>query len=261
MSFSCSTRGFPLIRNYDDALRVWEKTKPWRNHWNDDIRPLASRAAKHKVILRMGDGSIALRLYNTDVLTYHPDGSLTVRGWPSMSTNSFANALLPSGLWASFSDGVTGCFLALADYPWQDPTGTTLIRCSQPVRLDYYDGRWRVHPDCTPEPWVYPKLDKAKARAALKYYRVTEFTQWLNAAVELGGIEIPAIAYCRPLGSAGVLERLREGSETWRQIANDVLGVNLKYTAYHAFDAVETITEPTITYAQLKSVKRALRTY
>jgi len=68
----------PRIRSYEDAKSLFKKARfPQRG------KPLENNTR----LFRRGE-DYAVRLYSTDVVTYHPDGTLTVRtgGWDTVTT-------------------------------------------------------------------------------------------------------------------------------------------------------------------------------
>jgi hypothetical protein len=90
--------GIPALRTYAQALEHHESIKPIRGkEW---LRPIINspngRRRKHMQILKQRDGSVACRLYDTDVLTYYPNGEIhfTNGGYATNSTHQFATALL-----------------------------------------------------------------------------------------------------------------------------------------------------------------------
>ena len=87
----------PALSTYEQALEHHDSIKPIRG---TNIRPIIKtpngRRRKHLQILKQSDGSIACRLYNTNVLTYYPGGEIhfTNGGYATPSTHQFATELL-----------------------------------------------------------------------------------------------------------------------------------------------------------------------
>lgn len=87
----------PALSTYEQALEHHDSIKPIRG---TNIRPIIKtsngRRRKHLQILKQSDGSIACRLYDTNVLTYYPDGEIhfTNGGYATVSTHQFATELL-----------------------------------------------------------------------------------------------------------------------------------------------------------------------
>ena len=88
----------PALRTYQDALEHYESIKPIRG--KDWLRPIINtpngRRRQHMQIIKHRDNTIACRLYDTNVLTYLPDGEIhfTNGGYATNSTHQFATALL-----------------------------------------------------------------------------------------------------------------------------------------------------------------------
>lgn len=84
-----------MIRDYADAKRVYEETKPIRGR-TEDVRPLGKRHRDWETIRQIGLGAdlppaYAARLYRTNVVTWYADGTLGIKadGWHSTSTAQF----------------------------------------------------------------------------------------------------------------------------------------------------------------------------
>ncbi len=75
------------VNFYREAKQRYEATKPIRGR-SGDVRPLGKRRRDWECIVKVSDTAYAIRLYNTNVVTYHEDGSieLCTGGWPSVST-------------------------------------------------------------------------------------------------------------------------------------------------------------------------------
>lgn len=91
---SATFRNTTRVDNYNSALRAYNNVKPIRG--TDGIeRPFDDRQAKHKMFRKLADGSIAYRLYRTDVVTYHPNGDVTLRLYDSQSTAACMRCIMP----------------------------------------------------------------------------------------------------------------------------------------------------------------------
>lgn len=93
-----SSYEIPALRTYQDALEHYESIKPIRG--KDWLRPIINtpngRRRQHMQIIKHRDETIACRLYDTNVLTYLPDGEIhfTNGGYATNSTHQFAAAIL-----------------------------------------------------------------------------------------------------------------------------------------------------------------------
>jgi hypothetical protein len=96
---------FKTLRTYGMAKELYDSIKPIRGR-ADDVRPLDDRRRTHEVIRKLHvrheeTGAMveayACRLYNTDVVTYFPDESITIDtgGWDTQSTMRFINWVSP----------------------------------------------------------------------------------------------------------------------------------------------------------------------
>lgn len=75
------------VNFYREAKQCYEEVKPIRGR-SGDVRPIGKRNRDHECIVKVSDTAYAIRLYNTNVVTYHEDGSINLctGGYPSVST-------------------------------------------------------------------------------------------------------------------------------------------------------------------------------
>lgn len=75
------------VKCYREAKQCYEEVKPIRGR-SADVRPLGKRRRDWECIVKVSDTAYAIKLYSTNVVTYHEDGSidLCTGGWPSVST-------------------------------------------------------------------------------------------------------------------------------------------------------------------------------
>lgn len=181
MAFHIDTYSFPPLRGYSDALNYWNRIKPWRGRGDTNIRPLAGRNKHHMTIRKLNDDSIVMSLHGTDVVTYHPDGDVSLQTYGSISTDIFARALTPDGITTAFNHAL-GYVVAL-DFDGQQEM--RLLR-GKHVRLRKNSRGWfAVNPDDF-APFFKRSVDRKKANAAAKEYRLNDFIAWYNAATKMG---------------------------------------------------------------------------
>jgi len=181
MAFHIDSFDLPPLRGYSDALNYWNRIKPWRGHSPTDARPLASRGKHHMTIRKLNDNSIAMTLHSTDVVTYHPDGDVSLEAYSSVSTDMFARALTPGGITTAFNHAL-GYVVAL-DFDGQQEM--RLLR-GKHVRLRKNSRGWfAVNPDDF-TPFIKKSVDRKKANAAAKEYRLDDFIAWYSAATKMG---------------------------------------------------------------------------
>lgn len=169
------------LRNYSEALKRYEKTDPWRNASDPTIRPLESRRKHHVTIRKLNDGSIACRLYRTDVVTYHPDDSITIQPYNSNSTNSFANALLPAPLAVNFTSSA-GWLICLGQ---RDDNGIDLYNCFDGDSIRIRPTETSIWQACEGpsafKPFTKYLVNRQRAKALLGEYQWTAFTHFNQA--------------------------------------------------------------------------------
>lgn len=75
------------VNFYREAKQRYEEVKPIRGR-SGDVRPIGKRSRDHECIVKVSDTAYAIRLYKTNVVTYHEDGSieLCTGQYPSVST-------------------------------------------------------------------------------------------------------------------------------------------------------------------------------
>ena len=97
--------GISHLRSYADALEWFNNVTPIKGSGrNAGIKPLGHRNRTWFQILKLSDDSIACRCYNSDLVTFHPDGVVTVKtdSWNSQTTANFISDVL--GLHAGVHD-------------------------------------------------------------------------------------------------------------------------------------------------------------
>ncbi len=94
--FAINPSNLPRVASWQQAKDFWERAKPLKI--NPDQRFLAGSRDLSKLVIRHPGEAYAFRYHRTDVVTYHPDGRLTIRPWSSLSTVLFARRLCPSYL-------------------------------------------------------------------------------------------------------------------------------------------------------------------
>jgi len=185
MAFAISTANIPSIFSYTAALRYHDRAaqKPWRNGGEDF--PFLEIRARHYGVRKLSDGSIAFRYHSTDVVTWHPDNSITLKVYTSQSTQAFANCLLPYGLHTG--GGMSNLWVG------RDWRAAKIYPIANTVR---------IAPDHetvdTPMVWEKRKTDRKVARRVLAETRYAEYREWyklmrsmMTAPLELRGFWSP----------------------------------------------------------------------
>lgn len=188
------------INSYITALSKWQTTVPWRGATDENVRPLDKRAKKHMTIRKLNDESIALSLYNTDVVIYHPDDTITLTPYSSISTDKFANHFTPQGINVHFNDALGYVInLKVAPNSGDKPYGEWhMFRFSGALRLKKWidpdsmlkEHLWTIDERTTSQiPFKKYCIDRKRARQASEKYGLNTFTHWFNAITAMGGIK------------------------------------------------------------------------
>lgn len=239
-----STKGFPNLDSYAQARKHFDSVRPWDSKYNpNNERPIGTRNVKtcgygyyderfNKAMRELPDGSIAYRLYNTDCVIWHPDNTVTVQGYASVSTTCFIDRLVPMNV--SHQIGRKDCdepVLHLRGvYPtkaqralsWEKSrtiwrtywSSGVIIQCSRPVRLRY-SRKSRMWLPVEPEdltPFEMFRVDRAAARAASAKYHLSVLQQIISAAIALAGKAVlpPSNTWAPGSINVAILEALED---------------------------------------------------
>lgn len=94
------------VADYKSAKAYLDAMKPWRGETDTyDERPLKHRRARHLGVRIDREGVIRFRLHRTDVVQFYPDGSILLDVFSSLTTDTFANAVLDIDIRCSFTSG------------------------------------------------------------------------------------------------------------------------------------------------------------
>lgn len=172
MSFSYMGYGLPYLSNHAEALRFWEQAGKWRGESNERI--LDKRAKRNVTIRQTSDGSIACKLHATDVVTYHPDNTMTLKPWASVSSDEFANRLLRStNIRTSFKRGFV-------------EVGDKFYRTTRETKLAYDPDAKGYVATSTPEPFRIATVNRQEAHKVLKEYDYKAFAGWVRMVAASG---------------------------------------------------------------------------
>jgi hypothetical protein len=233
MAYACNTAGFARLTSYAEARRHFDRVKPYRGESASAPRPIGTRSRKNKMMRELDDGSIAFRLFRTDCVTWHPDETLTVEGYPSTSTSAFIGRLAPSVVshrqGAEWGPG-SGPVLQLqsrsgGDY-WLNTAGdyssmarnpdynrdTLIVNCTYPVKLHYSADRWLPVDPSELEPFSVEVIDRKLALKASREHHLPEFTAWLRMIQVCAGEVILPPPLAERASVADVAEQLRDGN-------------------------------------------------
>lgn len=162
------------IRDFAHAKRLWADTTPWRGDSTPSARPLADRRDKHITIRSTDDpdSPVYCRLYNTDCVTFHADGTIGITGYPSKYTVTFIRRVV-----GHYVDPRRLC------EAYRVHGGRVVRGPNITLRLtgDY------SHPVdvVKSEPFEFYSLDRKKVNALLKSLRWQEFRTWALTAYDI----------------------------------------------------------------------------
>ena len=94
MGYATITR-VPYLRDYEQALKLYEGVKPLRGR-NPEVRPMGNRRDADTYSIRKNGDDVECVLYKTPVVTFKPDGVVVIynNGYDTASTNQFINQVV-----------------------------------------------------------------------------------------------------------------------------------------------------------------------
>ena len=214
-----TSSNYPSIRNYAQAARMYEHTKPLRG--TTDVRPLDRRSRGAKCFIEKHGDVYSIRLYNTIIVSYEPDGSFWVNhgGWVSVSTAAAISAMSPVTAWRQRGALV----VSAARYNYAG--GNKFIVPSGGLRFNL-GASGESEPANPPVAQATKKLvDKARAKRVREYYKpVVKYIETMGAF--LAGTPVATAEDAAPAGcslpESGVIDDERAAQ----------LAVRSLYTTY-----------------------------
>lgn len=188
MTFYSGFSDLKQIHSYLGADSYFQQTKPVRGKPND-YRPLRSNRRDHQyksLSVRKtpnGETYYAARLYQTDLIEYHPNHLIvnTTTNWTSTSTKQFFEAVLPDwvqvtthkdGWWARIARRVDGIS------QWT-PWFKTRMDHKLKIQIDSVNGYTPTQQTIHVSEIEMRGVDRKDANALYKPYK--EFFAWVNA--------------------------------------------------------------------------------
>jgi hypothetical protein len=192
------TPDMPNLNNYAEAKAFHDATKLNRH----GVRWPSKTKIKHCFTCN-GDESIAFQLYDTECVVYHPDGTITVRGYGTQTTTGFIDMLTPQGIYHIAHSRASSHSPMLRLMPVRehvDPPNQwraeerrwmgvswgegVVVKCGRPVTL-YYNverGHWMPVADSV-QPFQCQTINHEAARAVSRQYRLAAFEKIARAYV------------------------------------------------------------------------------
>lgn len=123
----------PRIKSYEDANAACV---------NRGVMVNRRKIDNNTYLERRSDGSIAVRLHDTDVVTYYPDGLIELRtdGWDTSTTQDRIDRYSPIRMYKRKGE------LLVRSTPWSDPDGEESFFEGMQFVLE----RWHDEPKLTP---------------------------------------------------------------------------------------------------------------
>ena len=256
MSYSYDNTNCPSIRSYADAVAVWNSVKHFRGMVANDPRPLESRR-KYHVTICVGAGSARLKLHGTNVVTYYDDGRLVIdNGFGSTSTENFARRLTPGGVELLSGRGTLWLYAPEAHRAYNIGHGTMTLTPTS-------NGVWQP---VNPKPWFVPRLDKFKARKALKDYGYNQFKAWLQMRERLSVASIGFVGHFSLGDLRGGLKRWVKAVEisqetSWQRVSSGGLLGRLRDQVYVDAGALTVETKPYLIEGEYGKAIRSIKKY
>ena len=93
------------ITSYEQALAKYDSIVPIRGR-STDTRPLGQRRNDNLTIRKLDNGSVAVRLYQTDIITYNDDGTIDLEPYSSKLTDEAVDQVFRRVVTASYTNPV-----------------------------------------------------------------------------------------------------------------------------------------------------------
>lgn len=240
------------ILSYEQALAKYNSITPIRGR-NLDTRPVAQRRNDNFTIrLSPKDESVVIRLYHTDIITYHKDGTIELEPYSSKLTD----------------DAVRGVLRGAVTPMYTNPVGPVLYTKGKYYRIPEFatlDKDFNLIAGS--RPFTSFHVDKSKGAAALKQSGYKQFALWLNTQLRLG-IDpregsfwqsfYPSTEVIRSLDQPEYYHDIARGMARGKPIAD--LLTNLRRAVHKYYDTVVETEVPFVEdWRQLNSIRASQR--
>lgn len=176
---------YPMLRSYTDAANREASIKPIRGRAHE-FKPLGPRRKHHVNIRKDTNGNIIVRMWNTDIITYCPDGEVLVYGYTSLTTHQVLRTVLGVGVFSHRNESYINCFFD-PEYTKQRGTDTNnVIYGALPLpsgglsHFEFIDNRLVNMRPTFPEK---QRIDRKAASAARKPYK--DFIKYAEGVIKL----------------------------------------------------------------------------
>lgn len=168
MAFGIDTKGIRTFNSYKEASDWEAAVKPVRGDKNN-TKPLGVRYKKHMNIRREENGDIIIRFYSTDIITYHPNGTITLDhgGYKTQSTASLMMAVLPWRVRPQLRYGHMWMWGDYAEEGCATHTGRYCLPRKAVIEFNPETRNYRIH---NPEPVYVHNIDRKNKNLVMKEY-------------------------------------------------------------------------------------------
>lgn len=222
------------IHTYADALKLYEKLKPWRGG-DKNVRPLDTDRRVHYREVRMGsEQELIFKFHNTDCLIYYPDGRVWLNhgGWQSKTTGEFFARFKPVDIGVALRPNSRYHAMIVTDYGyatgyWHGPNRSFQFDRSVTIKRND-DGGWKPLPGET-VPFRRHTVDTKALNKVMAEEGFDEFVTWFKAVRATGGIKEPEgygwgrkkSNWPRNLRPRQIVERIQESKDRWLEVYED----------------------------------------
>jgi len=209
-----SSYEIPALNTYEKALAHYESIKPIRG--KDWLRPIINtpngRRRKHMQLIKQRDGSVACRLYDTNVLTFLPDGEIhfTNGGYATTTTHQFATAILGWALVHIHGHRDQTCIKC--------GKKSVLVEDHNPIKLRWNADVYRY--DFIDPPKMYAYYLK-RAPMGMRRKEIEPFTKYVLALAKL--VDPQQYDQGRYQLTAGELYQMVRSNDEWHDAADFLL--------------------------------------
>ena len=190
MSWGSRTRfGVSTVVNYAAAVALHDKIKPMMSGAHKGLKPAGDRRKPGNQIRKGENGDVIFRIYNTDVVTFEPDGQILISngGWASKSTHGYISEIL--GVSVTTYDKQTWVKTTEGYLPLREQSRETrdMHTGAQKVHNIFIrEGNWLLAAVNPNYPVVY-RVNKTQAALVRKQY--AEFRRYMHGLVKIRDCE------------------------------------------------------------------------
>lgn len=191
-----SHRNALSVRSYADAERCLDrcsrtptgkarKSIELRSSDVDRAFPLGLTKRGQTMVIRYNDSTIAFRLYDTDVVTWHPDNSVAIDNFGTVTTSGFASQFLPAGFHLRYPverRGSCGGDKGIVYRPGGADDWRNARICFGGIVRFMQDGDGWTPDESTLDKLVFPVLNHGEARKLARDLQLSTFETWLAVA-------------------------------------------------------------------------------